>query len=300
MRARAWVFTVNNWTEEECEKARLLSEYCEYLVYGKEVGKQGTPHLQGFCYFKNQRARSFVLQFLPRAWAEPSRDIPAAIEYCKKDGDFWEQGKEPKQGRRVDVEALRDEIKAGKRVDDIAVDDPVAYHQYGRTLSKIEDIVMRKKFRTEMTEGVWYIGESGAGKSHIVFDDFSPDTHYVYPYDNGNWCDGYTQQETVIFNEFRGQIPYSRMLELVDKWPCSFPRRGREPMPFLSKRVLVTSKIHPREIYKNLSENDSLDQLYRRFKFFVVTKNNDGTRTYTHVDPVTMLPIFPAICDGDA
>jgi len=131
-----------------------------------------------------------------------------------------------------------------------------------------------------MTEGIWYIGETGAGKSHKAFEGYSPETHYVYPYDN-DWCDGYMQQETMIINEFRGQIPYSRLLELVDKWPAALRRRGREPMPFLSKRIIVTSKMHPRDVYKNLSEHDTLDQLIRRFKIFEVGKDHLGNRTYT-------------------
>lgn len=118
MRARAWVFVVNNWTEGECLKAQQLAQHCLYLVYGKEVGENGTPHLQGFCYFKHQRTGNIIQKHLPRAWKKESVDMYAAIAYSKKDGDFWESGREPKQGRRVDVEALRDDVKNGKRVDD--------------------------------------------------------------------------------------------------------------------------------------------------------------------------------------
>ena len=97
--------------------------------------------------------------------------------------------------------------------------------------------------------------------------------------------DGYQQQETMIINEFRGEITYKRLLELVDKWPVYLRRRGREPMPFLSKRVIVTSKLHPRDVYKNLSENDTMDQLYRRFKIYEVGVDYNGVRFYTRVEP---------------
>lgn len=281
-KARAFVFTVNNWTEEDIMGVQLLAEHAQYLVYGKEVGKCGTPHLQGYVYFKNARTWNIIQKHIPRCYKAKAFTLEEGIAYCKKEGDFHEFGVEPKAGRRTDLDAVKEEIVSGKRVDDIVLENPSIFHQYGRTLSKIEDVTMRKRFRTEMTEGIWYIGETGAGKSHKAFEGFTPETHYVYPYD-GDWCDGYAQQETLILNEFRGQIAYSRLLELVDKWPASLRRRGREPMPFTSKRVIVTSKMHPRDVYKNLSEHDTLDQLLRRFKIYEVGKDHFGNRTYTLV-----------------
>lgn len=41
-------FTLNNWTQEEYED--LTSRQVKWMVIGKEVGDNGTPHLQG-CVF---------------------------------------------------------------------------------------------------------------------------------------------------------------------------------------------------------------------------------------------------------
>ena len=94
---------------------------------------------------------------------------------------------------------------------------------------------------------------------------YHPDTHYVWKDDKG-WQDGYSGQETVIVNDFRGSIPYGELLNLVDKWPHFVPRRGREPAPFLAKKFIVTSSLTPEQVYHNLAASDSLDQLSRRFK----------------------------------
>jgi hypothetical protein len=48
------------------------------------------------------------------------------------------------------------------------------------------------------------------GKSHKALADFDPNTHYIYPNDKG-WWDGYKQHETVVFNEFRGELDYKEM-----------------------------------------------------------------------------------------
>ena len=116
-----------------------------------------------------------------------------------------------------------------------------------------------------MTKGIWYWGDSGVGKSHKAYENFNPDTHYVYPNDNG-WWDGYKGQEIVIINEFRGGIQYSELLDLVDKWPKSVRRRGREPVPFLATTLIITSSMPPDKVYSRLAFEDKLDQLYRRFE----------------------------------
>tara|TARA_B100000787_G_scaffold135122_1_gene103893 strand:+ start:1635 stop:1814 length:180 start_codon:yes stop_codon:yes gene_type:complete len=46
-------------------------------------------------------------------------------------------------------------------------------------------------------------------------------------------------------NDFRAELKYNDMLNLIDKWPYTVPRRGREPAPFLAKAVIVTSSCHP-------------------------------------------------------
>ncbi len=117
-----------------------------------------------------------------------------------------------------------------------------------------------------MTKGIWYHGKTGCGKSETAFKDFNPDTHYVKSVNSkeADWWDGYTGQETVIIDEFRGQITYSELLSLMDGWPKKVSRRCREPIPFLAKKIIITSSLPPEEVYVNLAEKDSLDQLLRR------------------------------------
>lgn len=184
--------------------------------------------------------------------------------YGSKDNDYQDFGDKPKQGMRSDLEAIKDDILNGTTtVDDIAIEQPNMYHQYGRTFNKLEDIALRRKFRTWMTTCEWIYGKTGVGKSHKAFENYNPDTHYIYPNDNG-WWDGYTGQETVIINEFRGGIQYSELLDLIDKWPKTVKRRHREPAPFLAKHIIITSSMTPSEVYNNLSINDRLEQLMRR------------------------------------
>lgn len=250
-------------------------ENTRYMCYGIETcPTTGKKHYQGYVYYNSQRTFSAVKKSIGlKAHIEPSiGDADSNVKYCSKEGKFFEFGSKPKQGKRVDLDEVKANLINGKTtVDEVILNAPETYHQYGRTLDKIEDIVLRRKFRTEMTEGIWYWGDTGVGKSHKAFEGFSTTTHYVVPNDNG-WWDGYRQQDIVIINEFRGEIKYKELLDLCDKWPKTVPRRNREPMPFVSKRIIITSSLRPCEVFKNLAEKDSLEQLYRRFKVEELTK----------------------------
>lgn len=269
-RKPAYVFTCNNYTEEDVEKIReALKNQASYGIFGYETAPTtGTPHLQGYVRWKNAKTKSATIKQLGRCHIEVAiADALKNREYCSKGGNFEEFGEIVGQGMRTDLIALKKDIVEGHvTAEDVAIDNPVKYHQYGRTLHKIEDIVLRTKVRDWMTEGIWYWGETGVGKSHKAFEGFHPATHYVYPNDGG-WWDGYTGQEVVIFNEFRGEIQFGQMLRLVDKWPEYVRRRAREPAPFLAKTIIVTSALKPTEVYKHVcTEMDSVDQLVRRFK----------------------------------
>ena len=95
VRSLGWCFTINNWTPEDEECLALLTGH-KYIVFGRETGEDGTPHLQGFVQFKSQRTLSSMSKALPRAHLEVTKGRPdQAAEYCKKDGDFYEEGEVP-------------------------------------------------------------------------------------------------------------------------------------------------------------------------------------------------------------
>lgn len=251
-----------------------------YLCYGKEVcPTTQKEHWQGFVCFKNQIVYSGVQKSIGDRVAHVEiikGTLADNKRYCTKEGNYKEFGELPKQGARHDLNDIKERIIKGDTVDKIAMEDAYIYHQYGRTLNKIEDIVMRNKERTTMTKGIWYYGKTGTGKSHRAIQPYEIKDRYIAPNDNG-WFDGYTQQKVFILNDFRGEIPYNQMLQLVDKWPYSLKRRGREPIPFISELVIITSSLPPELVYHNRQNEDMLEQLLRRFE--VIECCNDAVDT---------------------
>lgn len=137
-----------------------------------------------------------------------------------------------------------------------------------------------------MPKVIWYWGKTGTGKSHTAFKNYDPDTHYKYRLnDNGFW-DGYEGQKCVIINEFRGQIPFSELLEICDKWPYGCKRKGRGEYPLLCNKVIITSCKPPNEIYKHSLDNmDSIDQFLRRCE--VIELNKDDVITLNEIGTIT-------------
>ncbi|AXH76021.1 MAG: putative viral replication protein [Cressdnaviricota sp.] len=88
--SRKWCFTLNNWTEDEylSIKNYIITKGLDYVV-GKEVGENGTPHLQGYLSSKNPMMFSRLKKVMPRAHLEKARGSNAEnLKYCSKSDDF--------------------------------------------------------------------------------------------------------------------------------------------------------------------------------------------------------------------
>jgi len=186
----------------------------------------------------------------------------------------YEKGELPSQGERNVLIILKDEIMSGEiTVEQIILERPHLYHQYGRTLNAIESKYMNTRHRSEMTQGFWLWGKTGVGKSHMARQIASNATIYVHTTKDKGWWDNYKQQSVVILDDFRGEIDYNELLKLVDKWPHYVSRRGTEPISFYSDCVIITSSLHPEDVYRKRDAEDSLDQLLRRFEICEIKQN---------------------------
>lgn len=272
-RIRNWVFTIHNYTQDDIDHLNTVE--CKYLVYGLEEGSHETPHIQGYIELENPKSMGAMKKLLNRNDVHLEKRMGTAkqaSEYCKKEGHFYEKGEMKKQGERTDLVELAEQVRTGEvNMEQLREDNPMAYHTYGRTLEKIEDDRMRKTKREWMTKGTWLYGPTGVGKSHRAYEMAEGKSTYVYTED-GRWWDAYKGEEVVIIDDFRGSIPYNQLLKMIDKWEYKVPRRGREPMMFLAKEVIITSALHPKDVYKNLAAGDNLNQLYRRVEIVKCTE----------------------------
>lgn len=92
-RVRGFVFTLNNYSEEELQEiVSTAQQHCEKYIFGKEIAPTTkTPHIQGYLYWKNAKTISASREMLPLRVAnhEPAKGTPKQnYVYCSKEGDF--------------------------------------------------------------------------------------------------------------------------------------------------------------------------------------------------------------------
>lgn len=250
----------------------------DYVAWGQEhCPSTGKCHHQGWAWSKQKRTISaFKAALGPKpAHIEPMKGtFIQSDKYCSKESQLEWVGTRPSQGSRTDLKELHEKIKLGWSVDSILNDDPQAFHQFGRTLLALEDSRLAKLSRSTPTIGLWLWGGTGLGKSRLSFEKYTCETHYVVNLEDKGWYENYQGQSIFIIDDFRGSISYSQLLRLTDRYPMTLPRRARQPVPFVSRLVIVTSSMPPAEVYHNLAEKDSLEQLFRRFEVFKFPLNS--------------------------
>lgn len=122
-----WCLTLNNYTPEEVEQVKRLSEDERVIgiVVGEEVGEEGTPHLQGYVRFAKNCRMSTLKKYLDRAHFEkrlgPEKN---AWDYCKKDGKILVEKGEPRLtavygSRDAEAAAVIDKIESGMKYPEI-------------------------------------------------------------------------------------------------------------------------------------------------------------------------------------
>lgn len=291
---RAWLLTINNPEEKEIND--LKSDDWVYMKYTVERGKKkGVLHIHAIVYYENPRAFGPIKSKWPRARIEVIRSFDKCVEYVGKEDTRvagpWEYGSKPEQGRRNDLEELAAEVLVGERsLNELALTRPSTFVRYHKGLQALDDIRV-SSHRTWMTKGTHYWGGTGVGKSHIVFDGYDEKTHYLWPND-GEWWDGYNGQEIVIMNDYRGEIKYNTLLQLVDKWPMFVRRRGRAPVRFVAKEIRISSSLPLEQIYKNREAEDSIEQLLRRFTQVCLNKRDPMIIETDTSLPLGQLPLF--------
>lgn len=242
-RSRAWCFTFNNYPF-----VPTLSDFggsATYLCYGHEFAPDtGTPHLQGYVYLRNAVSLAFVRAVVDGAHWEVARGSPAQnVQYCRKDGDFFEEGVQPAQGKRSDLDAVRDSILAGSSLRDIAQDHFAAFVRYNRGIGAVRFLLAPDRNAPPALE--FHIGPPGTGKSRAVHQSY-PGAYWKPP---GVWWDGYDGESVVIIDEFYGsQYPYAELLRLLDGYPLSVPVKGAF-QKMRAERICFTSNVHPRDWY---------------------------------------------------
>lgn len=251
-RVRDVCFTLNNPTDEDVKRVHALP--VSYLVYGHEVGEDtGTKHLQGYFELKNRTRFASVRKLLGnRAHLEKRRGTQQeAVDYCKKDDDYFEEGV-PRpgsgQGTRSDLRVLYEGVKDGKTDFALQEEETEYYIRHFKAVDRLRYNMLSidKAFRPLHVSIYW--GPSGSGKTRRVYAE-EPNVYRVVQSEGTLWWDGYTGQAAILFDDFYGWVKYGYLLQLLDGYPMQLPVKGGFTHKSWS-RVYFTSNAEPGTWYQ--------------------------------------------------
>lgn len=252
-----WCFTLNNY--DASDEAAFQALLPLYLVYGREIGDSGTPHLQGFITFKQQQRLSALKKISPRShWEIAKGTSLQASDYCKKDGDYYESGTPPTQGKRTDLENACALISTGCSLKRVAEEHPVVYVKYARGLRDLQ-LTLNVSYDHPCCRGIWLYGPPGSGKSYIA-RKFSDD---IYLKAQNKWWDGYNNQSVVLLDDLDTPTLGHYLKIWSDKYSCTGETKGGT-VNLQHQLFIVTSNYSPITLFPE--DTVMTEAISRRFK----------------------------------
>jgi len=257
-KARAYVFTLNNWTMEEYKQ--ILELNYKYIIIGDEVGENGNPHLQGYIQFASPTSFNTIKHHIPKGHIEKAKGSARAnYEYCSKEKIFYEEGDRPNPGKRTDIDGIKTYIQ---ETDNPTMVDIITNNSTNNQTIKYAESLLKylEKGRTTKPRVLWYYGDTGTGKTHTAYEEH-PD---AYIKDNDfHFFEGYDAHKTVIIDDMRyDTFKYNALLKMLHKYPNRVNVKGASRQN-LAQTIIITAPQSPYEMFEGrVTEN--IGQLIRR------------------------------------
>lgn len=270
-RARLWCFTLNNYTEVEVDgvKQWIANQGAQYVGFGKEVGENKTPHIQGFVLFYNPRELAGLKKINKRMHWEICRgDFQQNKVYCSKQGDYWGAGIEPVgRGTRTDLDEAVQVLQKEKSFPEFVKACPNIAVKYFNNMQRVHQIMHKADYTYAKPETFVLWGPTGTNKTRRFMERASElklDLWKKSP-GTGQWFDGYNGEEIILLDDFRGNHwQFSSLLEMLDGYGSRQQTKGGTVM-IKPKFWFITSDRSPRDWYK--IDNERVQQLFRRLKY---------------------------------
>lgn len=262
-KSRNYSFTFNNYGDYPEFHAAIDAVPCVYMLYGKEIGEEGTPHLQGYVKFASRLSHASVRKKLPHCHVEETKFPEQYVAYCKKDGDITERGIPPvfsKEKGKNEEERWRNIRHAAEegRYEDIP--ERVRFYSKRLIQSHHDDFLNSRKLPDTTAQHLWYHGGPGTGKSYKARTDH-PDAYLKMC---NKWWDNYEDQPVVIIEDFDKK--HDKLCHHLKIWGdryqfrAELKNKSRVLRPTL---IIVTSNYEPKDIWTDAAD---LEPILRRFK----------------------------------
>ena len=232
-----WCLTLNNWTEQEYVqiKSFFSSNSSNVWIIGKEIGDNGTPHLQMYCAFNPKVRFTAIKKVCDRLHVEKMISTKAKnLAYCAKDGDYETNTRIPKP---LKLHPPRDEW--AKQVEKYALQEPDDRH----VMFVSGDFCTGKTTLAKYLIGTYDFvsGPLEGGLRHIlsvVSDNQDIET----------WIMNLTGKESISISDGEDTNLWNILEKIKDGLFMShFGTKGTKPVNFNSPNIIV---------FSNCSESD--------------------------------------------
>lgn len=261
-RTKSWVFTLAN--PHPAEYWNILPHGVKFITWQLEQGgNTGLPHLQGVVQFvtnitldqAKRRLNSNTIHMEPMRGTWDQAIAYANKEDTRVDGP-WTLGERPAQGKRKDLDTIRDKIKEGVSMLDIAEDHFGDFCRYGKAFNNYANMLKGERQMTDPLTVVVITGDPGLGKSfyaNTTLIEWGLEQGYVGVYrktPDTKWWDHYEGQQIILFDDFNGSwFPWTSLLQILDVYPTKVEPKGLAAVPLQSRLMIMTSNREPETWY---------------------------------------------------
>lgn len=288
-----------------------------YLIYGSEIAESGTPHMQGFVQWNIRQRLSWCKAKLPRAhWEVMRGTAQQASNYCKKDGDWQEDGQIQDtvggaSGGKMKAENYREAIALSQIGDFGAMlaKYPAMYWNHYSTMKRIAMDHPMEIPELQHIDNEWIYGPPDTGKSYTA----RAENPGFYIKLHNKWWLGYRGEEVVIYDDL-SRTDANWIGDFLKTWGDRYPfpaETKNSGMVIRPRRIIITSNYSPEDLF--CQDEDLLAAIRRRYTVrhlilpfnwvipfngyddSVVDIPDTPSRTQRYVDPEDMIVINDSI-----
>lgn len=277
-----WVGTWNHAGDREAFidiNAKRLED-CSWfkgIWASQERGDSGTLHIQFYVECKRRYFLSELREQFPEVhWEIRKGNAKQARDYClgktKTGGPKpgWEkilirrgeESSEGGQGKRTDIESMRDMLVASEVT---TVAEAMEHCTSMASLSFAKEWLSAHAppMREQPPKVFWFYGSTGSGKTRAVYDFCAASALPLWRMpSSGSYFQGYIGQDVALFDDFReGRLPFTELLELTDRYnPVANVKYGQ--CWFTPRWIIFTAAKSIRDTFTATTED--VGQLLRR------------------------------------
>lgn len=268
-RSRRFCFTWNNYPLDAEEQLRGFFErkHGIYLVFGREIGDSGTPHLQGYVHLKDAITFRALKSQLPSVHLERARgDGQQNRDYCTKDADFVEIGTLPVEKGKAGKEAWALILRKAEEGDWAWIKE-----EYPRVwINTYQKLQSLRRPQLSVIEGdivnEWWWGTTGTGKSKLAWEKYGS---ICYQKMLNKWWDGYDNEEVVVIEEWspKNEVTASALKIWADRYPFAAQIKGGVLQKIRPKKIIVISNYRLEDCFPDARDREPVARRFAQIEF---------------------------------